>query len=91
MLTESNLCLSTCALKLWKQMVSAVQKHLDKFMRPLVHKWLQNYQAGMCPALSLIEQTCWSSRRGVNHGKRPDSCSPKIAVPTAAVGDRMHC
>lgn len=38
MLIESNLYLSTCALKLWKQMLSAVQKHSDKFMRSLVHK-----------------------------------------------------
>lgn len=38
-------CLSTCALKFWKQMLSAVRKHLEKFMEPLVHTWLQNYLA----------------------------------------------
>lgn len=91
MLAESILYLSTCALKLWRQMVSAAQKHLDKFMRPLVHKWMQNYQAGMYPPSSLTKQICWSSTRGVNHRKKLGSCSPQIAFPTAAVGDRMHC
>lgn len=38
-------CLSTCALTFWKQMLSAVRKHLEKFMEPLVHTWLQNYLA----------------------------------------------
>lgn len=55
MLIESNLYLSTSALKLWKQMLSAVQKHSDKFMRSLARKWIQNYLAGTCPPSSLRE------------------------------------
>lgn len=35
---------------------SAVQKHLDKFMRPLVHKWIQKDHAWMCPPSSVTQQ-----------------------------------
>lgn len=68
MLTESSLYLSTCALEWWQQIVSAVQKHLDKFTRPLVHKWMQNYLAGVCPAVPLVP-ICWSSAGGVKQRK----------------------
>lgn len=76
MLTGSSLYLSTCALEWWQQMVSAVQKHLDKFMRPLVHKWMQNYLAGVSPAVPGV-QICWSSAGGVNHRGSPGLCCPR--------------
>lgn len=57
-------------------MVSAVQKHLDKFMRPLVHKWMQNYLSGVCPPVPMV-QICWSSAGGVNHRGSPGLCCPR--------------
>lgn len=86
MLTESRLYLSTCALEWWQRMVSAVQNHSDKFMRPLVHKWMQNYLARSASSTAhgadLLEQ-----RRGSKPQREP---RPVPSQP-AAGGGRRHC